>query len=566
MIQSNAKMEASAMCMRSCELDSLHEIIRTTAIDVLGITEEAAANFAQIATSKVAGFFLRFDSVPDHLILKDIVYDGKRFIAEWESVSKHADCPECGKTSEQEQSKHLFSQNVQDVGINGMPLWHKINRKNYICTNDHCVQKTFLEGFPGFIEMRRARMTVSFAEQVMNAAVNTSSRAAANILRGHGAETSRDTVVRVALRRGAEQVERNFYDNAGEAVNVGIDDINLRKGDSSTACMVIVNLDTGKLLSIVRGTTGETARQVLSMFPNLDIVSRDRGSAMASAADALGKKSVADRFHITANMHDAIKRTLHETLPSSMYIPVGGSWVCLSNDSENGDIVIANMPASLTEKDIKLRVRMAHLSAKAEQKYRKTLRVLELTVQGKHAEEISGIMGIPADDVRKLRAAMRETVSDVEKKIDEFIADPRGSVKMQKSVSASAGHSSKSIVEPYRDIVVAMRREGKSHWTIHKELSKLGFEGSHSTVDNYIIKLERESSIEREIRDARDAANDYFVPLPERPERISVRIYSANAVYKRVLAKIREQRNINDDETQIPHSGPSGQASDVKKN
>ena len=247
------------MCMPSGELDSLHEIIRITAIDVLGITEEAAASFAQIATSKVTGFFLRFDGVPGHLILKDIAYDGKRFIAEWESVSRHADCPECGKTSEQEQSKHLFSQNVQDVGINGIPLWHKINRKNYICTNGHCLQKTFLEGFPGFIEMRRSRMTVNFAEQVMNAAVNTSGRAGANILRGHGAETSRDTVIRVALRRGAKQVERNFYDNAGEVVNVGIDDINLRKGDSSTSCMVIVNLDTRKLLSIVRGTTGETA-------------------------------------------------------------------------------------------------------------------------------------------------------------------------------------------------------------------------------------------------------------------------------------------------------------------
>ena len=554
------------MCMPSGELVSLHEIIRVTALEVLGITDEAAANFAQITTTRVTGFLLRFDDVPDHLILKDVVFDGKRFMAEWESISKQACCPECGKISEQEQSRHLFSQNVQDVGINGMPLWHKINRKNYICTNDHCLQKTFLEGFPGFIEMRRSRMTVNFAEQVMNAAVNTSSRAAANILRGHGAETSRDTVIRVALRRGAKQIEKNFYDNASDVVNVGIDDINLRKGDSSTSCMVIVNIDTGKLLSIVRGTTGETAQQVLAMFPNLKIVSRDRGGAMASAANALGKESVADRFHITANMHDAIKRTLHETLPPSMYIPVGDSWVCLSNDSENGEIVIAEMPASLSEQDIKLRVRMAHLSSKAELKYRNTLRVLELTVQGKHAEEISGIMGIPAGEVRKLRGAMRETVSDVEKKIDEFISDPRGSVKMQKSVSSSAQHSSKSKVEPYREVVVAMRREGKGHMAVYEEICKLGFKGSHSTVDNYMIKLERENSIDREIMDARDAANDYFVPLPERPERISVRIYSANTVYKIVLAKIREHRKVEDDENQGLHDEHSRQVPCVKKN
>jgi len=546
-------------------MESLYEIIWDTAVDVLGISYEAAANFAQIAVSRVTGFFLRFDNIPEYLILKDVQFDGKRFTAIWESVSTHADCPECGKTSEKEQSRHLFSQKVQDVGVDGIALWHVIGRKNYICTNDHCIQKTFFEGFPGFVEMRHSRMTVRFADQVLSASVNTSSRAAAGILRGQGAETSRDTVIRVALRRGAKQLEKNFYDNAGEVVNLGIDDINLRKGDSSTSCMVLVNLDTRKLLGIVRGTTGETARQALAMFPNLDIVSRDRGTAMASAAQALGKTSVADRFHITDNMHDAIERTLHETLPTSIYIPIGNSWVCTFNDGENSEIVVAGMSASLTEKDIKLRVRMAHLSAKAELKYRNTLRVLELTLQGKHAEEISGIMGIPVEIVRKLRSEMRETVSDVENKIDEFIANPRGSVKMQKSVPISAQHSSNSIVEPYRDTVIAMRKEGKGHMAIYKELCQLGFEGSHSTVDNYIIKMDREESIEKEIMVERSITNDYFVPFPERPERISVRIYSAKTVYKRVLARIREYRCAENDEKQAMDNEASDHVSDGKK-
>jgi hypothetical protein len=527
------------------EIESLYEIIRITAIDELGLSDEAASNFAHIATSKVTGFFLRFDNVPDHLVLKNVIFDGIRFTAEWDSVSTHADCPMCGKTSEREHSARLYSEMVQDVGINGKAIWHKINRKKYICTNDHCVQVNFLEGFPGFIEMRRARMTAGFAEQVLSTAINTSSNAAAEILRSQGAEISRDTVIRVALRRGAKQVEENFYDKASEVVNVGIDDINLRKGDNSTSCMVIVNLDTGKLLGIVRGTTGETAQQALSMFPNLDIVSRDRGTAMASAAQTLEKKSVADRFHITANMHDAIEKTLYETLPSSMYIPIGDSWVRMSNDSENGEIVVADIPASLSENEIMQRVRMAHLSAKAEKTYRDTLRVLELTLQGKFAEEISGIMGIATEMVRKLRSGMRETISAVEKKIDEFIDDPHRSVKKQKSVTTSAAHSSKSIVEPYRDTVVAMRNEGKGHRAIHKEICQLGFEGSHSTVDNYIIKIERENSIDAEIKAKRSITNDYFGSFPNRPERISVRIYSAKTIYRRVLANISEYRKAN---------------------
>ena len=545
--------------------ESLFEIIKATAIEVLEVSDEAASSFARIATARATCFYLRFDNIPGSLILKDVTYDGRRFIAEWESVSTRADCPECGKTSVREHSSHLFCEMVQDVGVSGIGLWHKVRRKKYVCANDHCVHKIFLEGFPGFIEARRARMTVEFAEHVLSAAVNTSSRAAAKMLRAQGAEISRDTVNRVVLRRGAKQIERNFYDEADKVVNAGIDDINLRKGDGETSCMVIVDLDTGKLLGIVRGTTGEAAKQALAMFPNLDIVSRDRGTAMASAAQALGKTSVADRFHITANMHDAIERTLHETLPASVYIPVGDAWVCLSSNGESGEIVAASMPASLTGQDIRLRVRMAHLGAKAEQTYRDTLRVLELTMQGRRAGEISDIMGVPVEKVRKLRSGMRETISNAEKKIDEFVADPYGSVKRQKSVTTSAEHSSKSKVEPYRETVVAMRKEGKGHMAIYKEICRMGFEGSHSTVDNYIIKLGREGSIDREIMLKRSVSHDWLGSMPARPGRISVRVYSAKTVYKRVLAKIRECRPANAGKEQDPDGGTAGDAPAGKK-
>ena len=530
-------------------IESLFQIIKSTVVEVLGISTEAASNLAKIAVAKVTGFFLRFDNVPSCLILMDVKYYGNRFIAEWESVSTQAVCPICGKISYTEHSKRLYGEMVQDVGINRIALWHNIHRKQYICTNEHCIHKRFLEGFPGFIESRCSRMTSEFVDHILNTAVNTSNNAAAKILKAQGAQISRDTVTRVILRRGAKEIEKNFYDNAGEVENAGIDDINLRKGDSSTSCMVFVNLDTNKLLGIARGTTGETAEQALAMFPNLKVVSRDRGSAMASAADALGKESVADRFHITANMHEVIEKTLRETLPKSLYIPVGDSWVSLSNDIENDEIVVADIPASLTEEDITLRVRMAHLSAKAELKYRNTLRVLQLTTQGKTAEEISGIMGIAEEDVRKLRGAMRETIANTEKKIDEYVADPHGSVKLQKSVSKSAQHSSKSKVDPYRDTVVAMREEGKSHWPIYEEICKQGFVGSHSTVDNYIIKLERENSIDAEIKAKRSDANDFFI-FPERPARISVSVYSVKTVYKRVLAKIKESRPTMDTESE----------------
>jgi hypothetical protein len=220
--------------------ESLFEEIWRAIVEELEVSYEVAANIAKTIVSRVTGFFFRFDDVPDSLHLKDVLFDGTRFTAIWESISTEADCPTCGKTSTKPQSRHLRKQKVQDVGICNRPLWHQLWRKKYRCTNEHCVQTNFLEGFPGFIEMRRSRMTVKFAEHVLGSAVNTSSRSAAKILQSQGAETSRDTVIRVALRRGAKEIEKNFYENASDVVNIGIDDINLRKGDNSTSCMVLV--------------------------------------------------------------------------------------------------------------------------------------------------------------------------------------------------------------------------------------------------------------------------------------------------------------------------------------
>ena len=521
---------------------SLYDILLESAMEELGAEHEAASRFARVATQKTSGFFLNLDHVPGTLALNNVRFSDFGFQVEWYSVATFAVCPKCGKITFHKHSKMYYPEQVQDKGVQGRPLWHVINRCKWICDNDQCLQLVFHEQFPGFVEKKCARMTVAFADYVSSIAINTSNRAAVRILRGEGATISKETVGRIVLRRAAPILEDNFYRNAGNVDKVGIDDINLRKGDHSSSCMVIVDLDKRELLGIVRGTTKEDAKKALVMLPNVCIVGRDRGTAMASAANDLDLTSVADGFHITANMHDAIEKTLRDLLPPSIYIPCGTGWVGIANDAESDEVIVSEMASLLTEEDIRLRVRLAHLSPKAELAYTRTLKILELTLQGKHASEISDIIGITIEDVRKLRKNMRETIADVETKIDEFLANPYVGVKKQKSVSASARPSRESKVEPFRGVVVAMRNEGKSHWAIYEELQKLGFEGSHSTVDNYIIKLGRESSIDAEMRETREKTHDFFGATPERPERISVRIYSAKTVYKRLLAQIAEQR------------------------
>jgi len=545
--------------------ESLFATLVQVAMEELGITEEQATSFAHTAMLKVTSFFLRFDNIPDYLVLRDIKFENDRFIVEWESISTYADCPICGKTSYKAYSAHLRSEMVQDNAVNGKSLWHKIWRKKYVCQNDHCVHKQFLEGVHDFVDGRYSRMTISFAERVMILASETSNNAAAKVLQSEGAKISHDTINHLLLKRGGQQLEKNLYDHADSVTHVGIDDINWRKGNHSTSCLVVVDLDRRQVLCIAQGTTGETAEGILSMFPNLEAASRDRATAMSSALDKLGIMAVADRFHITSNMHDTIERTLHDYLPSSVFIPTGNSWTRIALDKENDEVIAVSIPAKLSENDIRQRVRLAHLSAIQERNYRDTLKILELTTAGKHAKEISVVMNLPVERVRSLRAGMREQITSVEKKIDEFCENPR-SVKLQRSVSVRAEDSSKSIVEPYRDEVISMLKEGRSHWSIQKALHELGFKGSHSTVDNYIIKLKREGSIEAELKASFWKTKDLSALIPERPERIAVCIFSVKTIYARVLVKVKERKSKGNDRNQASENDNSDEdASDSER-
>lgn len=49
---------------------------------------------------------------------------------------------------------------------------------------------------------------------------------------------------------------------------LAIDDINLRKGDKSTGCTVLIDEETHRVLLIIRGTTKEAAKKAIEMFPS----------------------------------------------------------------------------------------------------------------------------------------------------------------------------------------------------------------------------------------------------------------------------------------------------------
>jgi hypothetical protein len=515
--------------------DQIREIVRKSG----SMSQETLANRTDELMECATNYFFDFN-MPSSLRFGGCTrVEGEDILMfDWFSVATESICPKCHHISHKPDSNYLRAEMIQDCpGYNGCQIWHQIWRKQFKCTNDPCRKVQFLETFGGLVCRRWGRMTVRLVQMLVGLAKGRSLEVAGKNVRALGIAVSNKTLSRIKKRVASAIIIDNLVTHAGDVVNLGMDDINLRKGDSSSSCTVFVNLDTHKILAIAEGTTGLAAYNVLKMFPNVKIVSRDRGTAMASAADKIGAIQVADGFHVTQNLNVALKKVLKGTLPIGINVPIGNAWVKNSNIGEQ------EFPSSLPEDDIANRVRFAQLTPRQEIKYRNAMAIFERTNSGQHAAEIAAILNLPVDEVRKIRDKMANIIKEVEDKMDEFLKNPLARVKKYESVGNSPQPSSRSVVAPYGDTVISMHKEGITFRKIHEAICKEGFTGCASTVDNYIIKYTRENSLGKGIFPAQVRCGRLLKLEMKRPERIDVQFLSTDWIYSRILDLIKKSRS-----------------------
>ncbi len=222
---------------------------------------------------------------------------------------------------------------------------------------------------------------------------------------------SDDSIARYVKAAAARQVEANLTRNKVRVL--AVDDISRRKGDKSSGCTVFLDEDTHRVLIIVRGTTKAVVKPVLEAFPAATFFSRDRASASASAAAECGKTQIGDRFHLIENAHQAVEDALMTILPATIFLRNGDGWVL----ADPGTGRLPDRPVfTVPEDQVEDRIRLARLTPKQAQKYRHTLKVLELGDQGLRSAEMVQTLGIPLKEVQQLRRTAVNTLDAVEAK------------------------------------------------------------------------------------------------------------------------------------------------------
>jgi len=87
---------------------------------------------------------------------------------------------------------------------------------------------------------------------------------------------------------------------------IGLDDFALRRG--RTYGTLIVNLETHRLIDVLPDRTAATVTAWLAAHPDIELISRDRGSDYAAAATAGAPQAVqvCDRWHLLRNLSEYV--------------------------------------------------------------------------------------------------------------------------------------------------------------------------------------------------------------------------------------------------------------------
>jgi AraC-like DNA-binding protein len=476
----------------------------------------------------------------------------------WHSKSTESVCPRCGTISNHE--RHTYkSRVVIDDEILGRPVMHVLRLKQYIC--DHC--KEIEESKTSFVEDIRMicrpylKTTIALDEKIVNDGIRRIANGLVHDYVGR-INVSRETILRRVKEAGGMVTEEKLTETEGVMV-LSVDGNNGRKGNPSTACTVVIDAETHDILIVAQGANSEVAKKIFDRFPDAKILSRDRSCAYSKAGDECSLEQVADIFHLIKNAHEAVKKGLSKELRRNIYIREGDGWVELPGNPCMNEKEQPVPVSTIAEEDITERVRLAHLSERQERKYRKVIALLKLYDEGLSTPEISKRLGISSAELHRLLGEAGEVIHNVESKIDKYLINAGTRQCRQKIIGKNARHSSKSIVQPYSDIVMRMVSEGHTHRTIHPVIREMGFEGSANAIYQYILKKRREESTPNVGQSFPTEQNAAPCSGPQRPKRVSLQRVAQGSLYKYALhetaAGRRTAENKDADADVNPKSG-----------
>jgi transposase len=219
------------------------------------------------------------------------------------STKARSCCPLCFCPAERRHSQ--YTRMVADLPCAGFRIQLILHVRRFFCNTANCTRKIFTERLPAFV-LPWARLTVRLCEALQSLGLATCGELGTRLAARLAMQTSPTTILRCLMKLPLDPVK--------PVIQLGIDDFAFRRG--RTFGTVLVNLQEHRVIDLLPDRQVETAKAWIKSHSEIRYVSRDRGSEYASAATQGAPQAVqvADRFHITKNLSEAVQQLLARVL------------------------------------------------------------------------------------------------------------------------------------------------------------------------------------------------------------------------------------------------------------
>lgn len=240
-----------------------------------------------------------FLPLPDGLMIELVTETDTDLTILVQATAPVAKCPRCHV-----QACHIHShyqRRVADLPSGGRQVALRLAVRRFFCLNLACSQVIFSERLAPLVEPW-ARKTTRLIAALRAVALATGGEAGTRLAPQVGMQASPSTILR--------QIKATPLRLPAPLTKVGLDDFALRRGLRYGT--IIVDLDTHRVVDVLPDRSAATATAWLQVRPQIELISRDRGTEYITAAreGAPQARQVADRWHLLRNLSEAVVEVL----------------------------------------------------------------------------------------------------------------------------------------------------------------------------------------------------------------------------------------------------------------